>query len=136
MATKILPNTMRRFEYKGGGSNKFWEIWKTKDVYGPKYGFAVSYGRIGTSGQTRPRSFYTTWERDEAYLKIIFQKQNKGYFEIKETKAQAIVQEKKEQKQKAIAIKKDPVMKKVSTEIKQKEALDSCFGNRRIMDLE
>ena len=42
---------MPRYEYSAGGSHKFWEI----EVHGSEY--TVTYGRIGTVGQTSTKSF-------------------------------------------------------------------------------
>lgn len=67
---------MRRFELSEGKSHKFWEI----DVQDT--GFTVRYGRIGTDGQTRTKSFPTAEKAQAEADKAIRSKTRKGYAEI------------------------------------------------------
>jgi len=51
MATTTKTAPARRFEFVGGGSDKFWEISiQGKDV-------TVRFGRNGTNGQSSVKSF-------------------------------------------------------------------------------
>jgi DNA ligase-1 len=68
-------NELRYFEFSDDKSSKFWEISKDNlDV-------TVRYGRIGTSGQTKSKSFDTEDGADKHYYKLVKQKTNKGYEE-------------------------------------------------------
>lgn len=67
---------MRRFELVDGTSNKFWEI----DVEGEAY--TVRYGRIGTDGQTKTKTFDSEVEAQKAADKAIGQKVKKGYAQV------------------------------------------------------
>lgn len=64
---------MRRLEYIGGGSEKFWE--------GARNGVdvVVSWGRIGTAGQTKRREFPTAEAAEEFLAKQVGDKLRKGY---------------------------------------------------------
>ncbi len=64
------------FEYSDGKSNKFWEIAQSGK------GFTVRYGRIGTSGQSKKKSFDSKKTSDAAAQKLIDQKTAKGYKEV------------------------------------------------------
>ena len=66
---------MRRFEYVGGGSEKFWEI----DVAGASV--TVRFGRIGTAGQTQVKDLGTDQAAGAHVAKLIAEKQRKGYVE-------------------------------------------------------
>jgi len=65
----------RRFEFKSGASNKFWEI----SVEGKS--FTVRYGRIGTEGQSQTKSYSEERARRESE-KLIQEKLRKGYTEV------------------------------------------------------
>ena len=76
----VTSATKRRFEYHGGSSHKYWTIWKhTSNLV---YYFTTHWGRIGTKGQLKEKSFSSKHERDAAYKKIINQKLKKGYIEV------------------------------------------------------
>lgn len=47
---------MRRYEYVGGSSRKFWEI-EDVDEQGKSWIVRVRFGRLGTSGQTNTKVF-------------------------------------------------------------------------------
>ncbi len=67
---------MRRFEFVGGSSSKFWEIARTGAEV------SVTFGRIGTAGQTQVKDLAT----QEAAIKhldtLIAEKVKKGYVEL------------------------------------------------------
>jgi len=70
-----VKGVTRKFEFVGGGSQKFWEI----TVAGNS--FTVRFGRIGTAGQAQTKTF-----ADEAKAKreaegLIAEKVKKGYEE-------------------------------------------------------
>jgi predicted DNA-binding WGR domain protein len=66
---------MRMFEFSEGTSNKFWNIeLKGKTV-------TVTFGRIGSAGQTKPKDFPTEAAAQKEYDKLIAEKTKKGYQE-------------------------------------------------------
>jgi predicted DNA-binding WGR domain protein len=66
---------MRTFEFKDDKSNKFWNIeLKDKD-------YTVTFGKIGTKGQTKTKSFPTSEKAQKEYDKLITEKTDKGYVE-------------------------------------------------------
>ena len=65
----------RRFELKEGSSAKFWEI----ELKGKSY--QVTFGKIGTDGQTRKKQFDSKQAATEAADRLIKQKIKKGYHE-------------------------------------------------------
>ena len=67
---------MRRFEFSDSTSNKFWEV----EVKGKTLN--VTFGKIGTKGQSKPKDF-TTPEKAKAEMeKLIKEKTGKGYVEV------------------------------------------------------
>jgi predicted DNA-binding WGR domain protein len=66
----------RRFEFEEGGSSKFWEV----SVDGSD--MTVTYGRIGTSGQTKTKSFATNEAAQKEADKLVAEKTKKGYSEV------------------------------------------------------
>ena len=66
---------MRTFKFADDESYKFWKI----ELSGTSY--TVTYGRIGTKGQTSTKSFPTPEKAKSAYEKIIAEKLGKGYIE-------------------------------------------------------
>jgi ankyrin repeat protein len=69
-------DTIRYFEYRAGGSNKFWSIAiKEKS-------FKVIFGKIGTEGQTSEKEFNDEASCKKAAEKLINEKRNKGYDEL------------------------------------------------------
>ncbi|HUR23080.1 MAG TPA: WGR domain-containing protein, partial [Acidimicrobiales bacterium] len=66
---------MRRFEYIGGGSEKFWEI----DRAGGSV--TVRFGRIGTAGQTQVKDLGSDQAAGAHVAKLIAEKVKKGYLE-------------------------------------------------------
>jgi predicted DNA-binding WGR domain protein len=66
----------RRFEYTDDTSNKYWEI----SVAGSDV--TVHFGRIGTDGQTKTKSFDSTAKAEQHAAKLIEEKTGKGYEEV------------------------------------------------------
>lgn len=79
----------RRFEFRSGNSAKFWEILRHGDSY------TITFGRIGTKGQSQTKTFDTSGHPDsavqaygaerlahEAVFKLIAEKLAKGYVEV------------------------------------------------------
>ncbi len=69
----------RRFELSEGTSNKFWEV----DVAGAR--MTVRFGRIGTDGQTKVKSFASAALAKEAAARLVAEKMGKGYAEASTT---------------------------------------------------
>jgi len=66
---------MRTFQYSDAKSHKFWNI----DVSGNS--FTVTYGKVGTAGQTQTKAFPTPAKAQEAADKLTKEKTAKGYAE-------------------------------------------------------
>ncbi len=67
---------MRRFEFVGGTSQKFWEITQAgADV-------TVRFGRLGASGQSQTKSFESDRAAAAHAAKLIDEKVAKGYVEV------------------------------------------------------
>jgi predicted DNA-binding WGR domain protein len=66
----------RRFEFSEGSSNKFYEV----TVAGSEV--RVTFGRIGTSGQTQTKRFADSAAARKHADKLIAQKLGKGYVEL------------------------------------------------------
>jgi predicted DNA-binding WGR domain protein len=67
---------LRRFEFVGGSSAKFWEA----GVEGTS--FVVAYGRLGTSGQRKAKAFATESEAQRECDKKVAEKLREGYVEV------------------------------------------------------
>ena len=67
--------SLRRFEFVGGGSDKFWEI----QANGTEV--TVRFGRNGTAGQTNTKSFPDAAAAQKHADKLIQEKTGKGYVE-------------------------------------------------------
>ena len=67
---------MRRFEFSEGSSNKFWEI----ELSGSS--FTVTWGKIGTTGQTQTKDFPTEAKAQSEHDKLVSEKVKKGYAEV------------------------------------------------------
>jgi DNA ligase-1 len=72
-----MPSTdLRRFEFVEGKSAKFWEIVrKGTDV-------TVHFGRLGTNGQSKTKSFGDEAAAEKEVAKLIEEKTEKGYKEV------------------------------------------------------
>jgi DNA ligase 1 len=69
--------TKRYFECIEAGASKFWEIWmEGKDV-------TTSWGKIGTTGQTKTKTFADEAKAKREYDKLLEEKTGKGYIEKK-----------------------------------------------------
>lgn len=66
---------MRTFEFSEGTSNKFWNITLQGDR------FTVTFGRIGSAGQTQEKTFPTADAARQAHDKLVAEKLGKGYVE-------------------------------------------------------
>ena len=67
---------MRRFEFSDSTSNKFWEVAvKGKTLH-------VTFGKIGTNGQSKPKDFATPEKAKAEMKKLIKEKTSKGYVEV------------------------------------------------------
>ncbi|MDZ4833219.1 MAG: DNA ligase [Candidatus Melainabacteria bacterium] len=65
----------RYFEFVDDASSKFWSIWRTgSDV-------TVKYGKIGSKGQEKVKSFNDEAEANKYYNEIVGEKTDKGYIE-------------------------------------------------------
>ena len=66
----------RRFEFIGGGSDKFWEI----EVIGKDV--LVRFGRRGTNGQANAKAFPDEVAAMKHADKLVAEKIGKGYVEV------------------------------------------------------
>ena len=66
----------RRFEYSAGTSNKFWAITISENAV------SVTYGKIGTAGQSKTKDYSSAAEAQKAYDKSIAEKLREGYSEV------------------------------------------------------
>jgi predicted DNA-binding WGR domain protein len=67
---------MRRFEFVGGTSKKFWEISQTGSLV------TVRFGRIGSNGQTQDKDLESWNAAAERVRKLIEEKLREGYKEV------------------------------------------------------
>jgi predicted DNA-binding WGR domain protein len=72
----------RRFEYKGGFSNKFWEIEEATENNACGWVVRVRYGRMGSHGQMHYNVFWNKFEAANFHDKKINEKLDKGYKEV------------------------------------------------------
>ena len=75
-----MPTTtpaIHRFEFSGGGSDKFWEV----SVNGNEV--LVRFGRNGTNGQSSTKTCADTAAAEKHKDKLILEKVGKGYVEVK-----------------------------------------------------
>lgn len=78
-ATATAPaaaSIARRFEFSEGTSNKFWEISLDGDS------FTVCYGKLGTDGQSKTKTFDSPAQAKAEYEKLVAEKVKKGYEEV------------------------------------------------------
>ena len=73
----------RTFRLQDGKSDKFWSISLDGDTH------TVHFGRSGTAGQTRSKSFATAEEAERSCERLIAQKTKKGYVEESEATQEA-----------------------------------------------
>jgi len=67
-------------EYKDEKSHKFWQIEVEENS------FTVTYGKVGTKGQSKTKEFDNAKKANQEAEKIIKQKNKKGYKEVTKTK--------------------------------------------------
>ena len=67
---------MRRFEFSDSTSNKFWEV----EVDGKTLN--ITFGKIGSNGQSKPKDFATPEKAKAEMEKLIKEKTGKGYVEV------------------------------------------------------
>jgi predicted DNA-binding WGR domain protein len=72
---RMIP-PMRRFEFSDGSSNKFWQI--TRDGTS----LTVTFGKIGTAGQTQLKELATEAAAIAEHDKLVKEKTKKGYAEV------------------------------------------------------
>ncbi len=65
----------RHFEFVGGTSNKFWEISQNGNE------MTTKWGRIGTAGQSKTKSFADEPAAAKQVAKLIEEKTGEGYLE-------------------------------------------------------
>ena len=65
----------RYFECVDGGSSKFWEVWLDGK------GVTTRWGKIGTAGQQKTKTFDSTAKAIAEYDKLLAEKTGKGYVE-------------------------------------------------------
>lgn len=65
----------RYFEFVDGSSSKFWEIWMDGNAV------TTQWGRIGTTGQTKTKTFADEAKAQKEYDKLLAEKTGKGYVE-------------------------------------------------------
>ncbi|MDB4956757.1 MAG: hypothetical protein JWO36_4326, partial [Myxococcales bacterium] len=70
------PNPARRFELHDNKSAKFWEVTLDGDAQ------IVTFGKIGTAGQTQLKEFASDAKARAAYDKLVAQKLGEGYVEV------------------------------------------------------
>lgn len=75
-ATAIPSAAKRYFEFTEGNSSKFWEI----DIN--DCDVMTRWGRIGTDGQVKTKSFASTAKAEAEYDKLVIEKTSKGYSEV------------------------------------------------------
>jgi len=68
--------SVRRFEFKEGSSNKFWEVTVSGNT------LTVRFGRIGSAGQEKSKTFASLTLAQKEQDKLIAEKRDKGYKEV------------------------------------------------------
>ena len=71
----------RRFEFKEGSSNKFWEVTLSDKT------LTVRFGRVGSKGQEKSTTFPRSELAQKEHDKLIAEKLRKGYKEVAATDA-------------------------------------------------
>ena len=113
---------MRRFEFNDSTSNKFWEV----NVKGKTLN--LTFGKIGTKGQSKPKDFATSEKAKGEMEKLIKEKTGKGYVEvgskaIKVVKAAAKLPAKSAAGKKSSAGSMEEVLSKAEKQAKAEEVL-------------
>ena len=97
----------RYFVFNQGDSNKFWKIELTGSAH------TVTFGRLGTAGQTKTKSFADSQAAQTSYDKLVAQKLKKGYVESAE-KASAAPRKDDDQKSTTKTAAKKTAAKKIA----------------------
>lgn len=71
--------TKTRYEFIGGTSKKYWEIYEPFSTSPGQWAVHVHFGRIGTDGQNHINAFYTAAGAQNYYNKKVQEKLGKGY---------------------------------------------------------
>ena len=74
---KFVKSGIHYFEFKDQTSNKFWEV-QTKEE-----NLIVRFGKIGTNGQKKTKTFKTAEQAQKELVKLVKDKTGKGYKLIK-----------------------------------------------------
>jgi predicted DNA-binding WGR domain protein len=77
---------VRRWEFVGGKSKKFWEAGLDGTTA------TIRYGRIGTNGQTTAKEFDNATKAESYLERVIAEKERKGYSEVAESPDSAITE--------------------------------------------
>jgi predicted DNA-binding WGR domain protein len=86
---RSVGTKVRRFELVSGTSSKFWEIGQDGKTQ------TVTFGRIGSAGASKAKTFPTPQAATEATDKLIGEKVRKGYVERGQSKKETTVSEAK-----------------------------------------
>jgi len=131
---KAEEGTFRRFEYKQGNSNKFWEIWKQYNAINHHWSYVTRWGPISanSTGTQREKIFYSSYDRDVDYNKIISSKTKKGYKEIKETVKSNALFLAQEQANMQAQIAKNPALQKVQQQMEMKEKAEILNHEKKL----
>lgn len=100
---------MRRFEFVGGGSSKFWMPRLDGSV------FTVVYGRIGTDGQRKEKEFDSEEAAQKEYDKKVAEKLREGYVEVTDGAAAASADDDGDDE----AVAKKPAKKAAAKDVKE-----------------
>ncbi len=118
---------MRRFEYKDQTSDKFWEIEQENcDLH-------THWGRIGTNGQSKTKSFASEAKAQAAMTKQIEEKTAKGYIEVS-TDGQSISKTQPKPESVQVAVPEKPISeeKPAPVEIQKTTAIPSSTCNHAV----
>lgn len=74
MKKQGLP--LRRFEFRQGRSNKYWEAWTESSIA------VTHWGRMGTDGQFQRKNFSNNFSAEAYVRKMVNDKLAKGYKEV------------------------------------------------------
>jgi predicted DNA-binding WGR domain protein len=72
---RAAPATPRHFEYVAGTSNKFWDVSQAGNT------MTTCWGRIGSAGQSKTKTFADPQAAAHAVADLIEEKTGEGYVE-------------------------------------------------------
>ncbi len=113
---------MRRFIYQSGTSDKYWEIELLENSY------RVHYGKTGTDGTEKIKTFRDNEKAKDKYDKVISSKLNKGYTEELSTQDQTQVQKNISVPESEIKLETGIKKKIIKKAAKNKTDLSNPFG--------